>query len=69
MQEEKTCTTCKHYAGLAQPFSFEKAGYMQPVTVYGFCSKDTRARGCFYPVYIPDSGSPCKAHVKKRGKI
>lgn len=69
MADEETkatrCGNCQNYAALAEPFHYEKAGYPEGVTVYGFCTKDAKARGVFYPVYLPDGGI-CKIFKGRR---
>lgn len=54
--KETRCDGCRHYIPLAEPFHYEKSGYPQGVTVYGFCSKDVTRNFAFYPVYLPDGG-------------
>lgn len=61
------CEGCKFYLPLTEPFQYEKTGYPQGVTVYGFCAKDAAWRGSFYPVYLPDGGV-CKSFQKGRKK-
>lgn len=49
------CERCKYYAKLKAPYHYEKDGYKDGVTVYGFCTKNAKLFS-FYPVYIPDGG-------------
>ena len=63
-KEITRCEQCKLYAELKEPFHYEKLGYPEGVTVYGFCTKDIKRLQFFYPVYLPDGGV-CKAFVKK----
>lgn len=56
---EHGCGQCRHYIELQEPYRYDKAGYLDGVTVYGFCAKAVIARGVFFPVYIPDAGA-CK---------
>lgn len=57
MAENRTsCEQCKLFIELKEPFCYEKTGYPQGVTVYGFCTKDIHRLNNLYPVYIPDGG-------------
>lgn len=60
---ETRCGTCRYYIELPVPYKYEKDGYPDGITVYGFCTKATQARGVFFPVYIPDGGV-CKDYKK-----
>lgn len=62
------CGMCQNYLELAEPFHYEKSGYPEGVTVYGFCAKDARSRGGFYPVYLPDGGKCITYRKKKEAK-
>lgn len=63
--KECRCEQCAYYVKLEEPYHYEKDGYKDGVTVYGFCVKDVRRNFCFYPVYLPDDGA-CKAFMRKR---
>lgn len=54
------CEMCRHYARLENPFRYDKEGYMDGVTVFGFCAKDIKRLSSFHPVYVPDGGV-CKS--------
>lgn len=64
MEDNKTtaahCEKCRSFLPLQAPFHYEKSGYPDGVTVYGFCTKDVTRNSYFYPVYIPDGGT-CKS--------
>lgn len=64
--KECRCDRCAHYIKLEVPYHYEKDGYPDGVTVYGFCAKDVRRNFAFYPVYLPDGGV-CKAFKHKGG--
>lgn len=64
-QKPTRCDGCANYAGLKEPYHYEKEGYPQGVTVYGFCAKNVRSMFSFYPVYLPDGGV-CTAFKKRR---
>lgn len=55
--KDTRCSRCRFYLELPAPFHYEKDGYPDGVTVYGFCTKDTVRRSTFYPVYLPDGGA------------
>lgn len=53
---ETRCGLCRHYIELSVPYRYDKVGYPDGVTVYGFCAKNAQRTGSFYPVYLPDGG-------------
>lgn len=60
---EQCCQICKNYSELTEPRKATEECY-----VYGFCFKDYHGHyGSAYPVYIPNSSSPCKKFSKKPG--
>lgn len=61
---ETRCEQCKLYAKLQEPFHYERQGYPEGVTVYGFCTKDIKRLHSFYPIYLSDGGV-CKAFLPK----
>ena len=66
-EEPSRCSQCGFFVELKAPFHYEKEGYPEGVTVYGFCSKDVTRNFYFYPVYLPDGGI-CKSFKKLSGK-
>lgn len=62
--KEVRCEQCTYYAKLETPFHYEKDGYPDGVTVWGFCAKDVKRSFGFYPVYVPDGGV-CKEFMRK----
>lgn len=66
--ETKSCEQCRLYAKLQEPFHYEKLGYPDGVTVYGFCTKDINRLHSFYPVYLPDGGS-CNDFICKSQNV
>ena len=59
------CGKCRHYAELKEPFHYEKDGYKEGVTVFGFCGKNVTKTFFLYPVYLPDGGV-CKEFKGKK---
>lgn len=62
---EIRCERCAHYAKLENQFHYDKDGYKEGVTVWGFCAKDVKRSFHFYPVYVPDGGV-CKDFKQRR---
>lgn len=65
--KECWCEQCAHYVKLESPYHYEKDGYPDGVTVYGFCAKDVRRNFYFYPVYI-QNGGVCKGFMRKSAR-